>query len=117
MKRIGEVPSPWPCFAIIATNKALAEFGDLIIRLRDMVYQESLSLQTSATAIEAISEKYELNAADVKAWFAQTSWALNSEISKSQLDKSMTTMKELGIISDIVPLEDFLLLEKLLIID
>lgn len=117
MKRIGEVPSPWPCFAIIATNKALAEFEELIIRLRDLVYQESINLQTSTTAIEDISEKYELRGADVKAWFAQTSWAVKPEISKSQIEKSMSIMKELGIISDLVPLEDFLMFKNLSIID
>src|SRR5690606_25010393 len=44
MKRIGEIPSPWPCFAIIATENALAEYGEVIFQLRDLVYQESQNL-------------------------------------------------------------------------
>ncbi len=117
MKRIGEVQSPWPCFAIIASEKALAEFGEALFRLRDLVYRESVNLQTSASAIEKISENYELNASDVKEWFAQTSWATAAEISRKQLEKSMNTMKELAIISELIPLEDFLAYEHLSITD
>lgn len=113
MKRIGEVPSPWPCFAIIATNRALEEFGEVIFQLRDLVYQESKKLQSSPSAIEEISKNYELNAPDVKDWFSQTTWAVNSNLSRSQLAYSMSTMKELGLISEMIPLEDFLTYRQL----
>lgn len=72
MKRIGEVPSPWPCFAIIATNKALEKFGEVLFQLRNLVYHESKKIQSSTTAIEEISKNYELNTSDVKDWFSQT---------------------------------------------
>ncbi|MDR7129583.1 hypothetical protein J2X69_001928 [Algoriphagus sp. 4150] len=108
MKRIGEVPSPWPCFAIIASDKALAEFGKILFQLRDSVYHASENLQASDLAVKEISQNYELDAADVKEWFAQTTWAIDSEISRAQLMNSMKTMKELGIISEEIPLENFL---------
>ncbi|WP_339758191.1 ABC transporter substrate-binding protein [Algoriphagus aquimarinus] len=117
MKRIGEVPSPWPCFAIIATNKALEEFGELIFQLRDLVYLASEELQNSDVAIEDISRNYELNEIDVKVWFEQTVWATDSEISKTQLSESMDIMKELGIISDKIPVEEFLAKAHLSITD
>jgi hypothetical protein len=117
MKRIGEIPSPWPCFAIIATDKALAEFNEVIFQLRELVYQESKTLQSSPSAIDAISKYYELNPSDVKEWFVQTSWAIDNNISRSQLEKSMNTMKDLRIISKIIPLEDFLTYDHLSIID
>jgi hypothetical protein len=117
MKRIGEIPSPWPCFAIIATDKALAEFNEVIFQLRELVYEESKTLQSSPSAIDAISKYYELNPSDVKEWFVQTSWAIENNISRSQLEKSMNTMKDLRIISKIIPLEDFLTYDHLSIID
>jgi len=117
MKRIGEVPSPWPCFAIIATNKALAEFGEVLFKLRDLVYEASKNLQTNASSVADISKNYELDATDVKEWFGQTIWAIDAEISGTQLVKSMNTMKELGIISEKIPLEDFLTYEHLSITD
>lgn len=117
MKRIGEIPSPWPCFAIIATDKALHEFNEVIFQLRELVYQESKTLQSSPSAIDAISQYYELNPSDVKEWFVQTSWAIDNNISRSQLEKSMKTMRDLRIISKLIPLEDFLTYDHLSIID
>ncbi|SFT84620.1 hypothetical protein SAMN04489724_2277 [Algoriphagus locisalis] len=117
MKRIGEVPSPWPCFAIIATEKAIEGFGETLFTLRDLVYQESAKLQTSPTAIEDISKTYELQKEDVKEWFAQTTWAVDNKISKSQLVESINTMKELGIISRELPMESFLTSDTISIAD
>ncbi|PZX52441.1 hypothetical protein LV84_03447 [Algoriphagus ratkowskyi] len=117
MKRIGEVPSPWPCFAIIATEKALAEFDDVIFQLRDLVYQESLKLMDSSSAVADISKIYELNETDVKEWIAQTTWAIDAGISKNQLITSMNTMRTLGIISGEIQLEKVLTYDQVLITD
>jgi len=117
MKRIGEVPSPWPCFAIIATDRAIAEFGEVLFRLRDQVYQESKNLQTYTATSEEISKKYELNIPDVKEWLGQTIWAIDAEISRNQLENSMDTMKNLGIVSEKIPLESFLTHEYISITD
>jgi hypothetical protein len=117
MKRIGEVPSPWPCFAIIATNQALVEFGEVLFRLRDLVYQESMQLENSPSTVADISINYELNEADVQKWLMQTNWATNSSISKTQLMESMDTMKELGIIIERIPLERLLTLDQVSIIE
>ena len=117
MKRIGEVPSPWPCFAIIVTEKALSEFGDTIYQLRDLVYQEALKLQSSTSTVEKISKNYELNTSDVKEWLSQTTWATDAKISGSHLMNSMKTMKSLEIISKEIPFDEFLTTGQVLIVD
>lgn len=115
LKRIGEVPSPWPCFAVIASNKALAEFGEVIFRLRDLVFEESQKLAINPTAVADISKNYELNEVDVKAWFEQTRWATDAKLSRSGLLESMGRMIELGIISGQIPLEKLLTYDQVLI--
>ncbi|MEB2785823.1 ABC transporter substrate-binding protein [Algoriphagus persicinus] len=116
-KRIGEVSSPWPCFAIIATDKALKEFGDTIFELRELVYQASKEIQTNRDSIDELAKNYELNIADVKEWLAQTTWATNAEVSKSQLSACMGIMKELGIITEKIALDKFLTQEQMSITD
>mgnify|MGYP003648040314 CR=1 FL=1 len=115
MKRIGEVPSPWPCFAIIASDKALSQFGEVIFRLRDLVYQESNKLASSPSAIVDIAQDYELNEADVKDWFGQTRWATEAKLSRTEIMESMERMKELGIISGQISLEKLLTYDQVLI--
>lgn len=107
-KRIGEVPSPWPCFVIVASNRSLESFGNIILELRDLVYQESKKLQNSNSTISEISTLYDLNLEDIKQWMSQTKWAVNGDISTSLLKKAMKEMIELGILKKELSLKDFL---------
>lgn len=108
MKRIGEVPSPWPCFAIIASEKALKEFGEVLFQLRDMVYEESSSLQSDPNTALMIAENYQLEKTDVKAWLSQTHWATKAIVSFDTLNQSILKMIELGILKKKIKPEDFL---------
>ncbi|MBN3584596.1 ABC transporter substrate-binding protein [Algoriphagus aestuarii] len=117
MKRIGEVPSPWPCFVIVATDQALSEFGDKLFELRDLIYKESENLKNSNVAAQEIASKYDLKLKDVELWLQQTSWAINEEISTSQLKKAMIEMVELGILKSELRLKDFLAFERVSFLD
>jgi hypothetical protein len=108
MKLIGEVPSPWPCFVLVATEKALKEFGTLIYELRDRVYQISERLMQEADTIDALASSYELDKNDITHWRAQTKWCTTASVSRAELDRAMDTMQELGILKSRLALDSFL---------
>lgn len=114
MKRIGEIPSPWPCFSIIASDQALKEFGEEIFQLRDLVYEESYRLEKSkAETIRGISIAYELPEKDVKEWISQTKWATTESVSLGELKKSMEKMVQLGILKNAISPKDFLRIHRI----
>ncbi|EAZ79247.1 substrate-binding domain-containing protein [Algoriphagus machipongonensis] len=113
MKRIGEVLSPWPCFAMVVSNTALEEFGEIIFELRQLVYQESSKLQDSESTAEEIHKLYDLKLEDVKSWLSQTQWAKEAIISKKELNQAMEEMIQLGILKNKLRLEDFLTMDHL----
>ncbi len=117
LKRIGEVPSPWPCFVMVATDASLNEFGVLIMELRDLIYDFSQKLQTDPATVKTIAKEYKLDESDVNAWLSQTQWATNDRISAKQLDESMVHMKRLGILNSKLELADFLPLDHFTLID
>lgn len=113
MKRIGEIPSPWPCFSIIASDKALKEFGQEIYQLRDLVYEEAYRLEKSKSeTIRAISIAYELQEKDVKSWISQTKWATTETVSLGDLKKSMQKMVKLGILKESIQPQSFLRIHR-----
>ncbi|MBN7815904.1 type 2 periplasmic-binding domain-containing protein [Algoriphagus pacificus] len=116
-KRIGEVPSPWSCFVIVASNKALETSEDVIIQLRDLVYEEAAKLQKSEDLPNLIHNNYDLAVEDVKAWLSQTTWATTPEVSRRDMDLAMNEMAELGILKNRLRLEDFLVIGKLSLIE
>lgn len=98
MKRIGEVPSPWPCFVIAARQEILDSQAEVLLKIRDQVYDYSKELQANPEAIKLISTEYDLDLEDVKLWLAQTKLATEASISTSEFQSIVKHMKELGII-------------------
>lgn len=108
MKRIGEIPSPWPCFVMVASNKALEEFGSLIFQLRDRVYALSAELMENEEKSRTLASFYHLDQADVEKWLDQTRWCISAKISRSELENAMEAMQELGILKSRLSLDLFL---------
>jgi hypothetical protein len=113
LKRIGEIPSPWPCFATVATENIMKNFGDLIVELRDLVYQKSFELQRNPSTPSEISIEYQLKIDDVQEWLKQTEWETSNTISKIVLEEAMGKMKELGILKTDLSFDRFAYLDIL----
>lgn len=117
MKRINEVPSPWPCFVIAATDTALADFGDFVFEVRDEVYKISHSLSTAQNCAEVLADFYQLEVQDVEKWLEQTQWCFSPKVSRSKLHHAMGVMKNLAILKKELPFELFLVSDRLEVVD
>lgn len=105
-RRIGEIPTPWPCFVMVAAKDALVNHSPLLKRLQGLVYEKSLSLPLAMDFPQALSEKYGIETAAIKQWLNQTEWSTNEEIQKGDLDHTMETLKTLDLISHVIPAEE-----------
>lgn len=108
MRRIGEIPSPWPCFVLVASEKALAEFGEILIEVRDEIYRISEKLTSKEHLPELLANEYTLNPIDVADWLGQTVWCTQSSVSKRVMEKSIQKMIELNILRGNLDLASFL---------
>ncbi|WP_089239597.1 substrate-binding domain-containing protein [Belliella buryatensis] len=104
-KRVGEIPTPWPCFVIVATENVLAEHRSVVEKLRDQVYTYAEEMVKHTDFIKIIAENYALEETDVKEWLHQTQWANDSEVPKSVLVETINTLHRLNLINDPVSLE------------
>ncbi|MCS5489092.1 ABC transporter substrate-binding protein [Algoriphagus limi] len=117
MIRLDEIPSPWPCFVMVASEKALNEFSEIAIKVRNQIYSIVQSLKTQADLINTISKAYTLDLEDVNQWLLQTSWSDNNQISRIELEKIFKDLIHFGIISRKPEISDFALVEGLKILD
>lgn len=99
-KRIGEIPTPWPCFVIVASEKILNKNREVVRELQHLVYQKSKELITDPQTPERIASKYGIQLEDIKEWIKQTIWAQNSTIESLDLENTMNTLKELNLIKN-----------------
>lgn len=106
-RRIGELPTPWPCFVIVASEKSLRDHPEVIKTVRDKLYKNNgTCMAKQPDLIRAISQNYQLNEVDVADWIGQTSWAIDERIKKSSLTKTMETLFDLGLIKKKIKVEE-----------
>lgn len=107
-KRIGEVPTPWPCFSIVAHPLALDKHHRTIQELRNLVYDMSAELSIKDDYAKQLSKYYKIQEEDIKAWLNQTQWSKDNNISFKMLEKTMRVLLELGLIDQLFNPEDLL---------
>ena len=97
-KRIGEIPTPWPCFVIVASEKIMNQQPDVVKKLRDLVYLKSRDLMKNDDFLQSISEKYQIQLEDIIAWKKQTDWCTDNKIEAKTLEDAAKTLHALGLI-------------------
>lgn len=104
--RVGEIPTPWPCFVIVASPDALEKYPEQLKTLRNFVYQKSAALVQTDTLPMLLSEKYGILEQDIQAWLSQTQWATEEEVSSGALEATMEMLDSLGLIKGAMPVEE-----------
>lgn len=98
-KRVGEIPTPWPCFVLVASNAALENSKSTISKLRDLVYQKAQSIFQDENSPKMLSEFYGIQRQDIVTWLGHTRWAENNIIKEEDLKKVVDILLDLKIIS------------------
>ncbi|GGZ14477.1 ABC transporter substrate-binding protein [Echinicola pacifica] len=105
-RRVGEIPTPWPCFAIIAQQKLVNEQPEVLQMVLKELYKESKAISSLPELSSLLSEQYQIQQADIEAWLLQTQWAESSEVSRESLSNTVDTLFDLGLISEKISAED-----------
>ncbi|NJM94816.1 MAG: ABC transporter substrate-binding protein [Cytophagales bacterium] len=74
-RRVGELPTPWPCFVISAAPSFLAQHAELARQVVQLITEACRYFMRNAYAAGLISQRYRLPVADAEEWLAQTRWA------------------------------------------
>ncbi len=96
-RRIGECPTPWPCFVIAATKRFMLENEDVVHSIIELVREKAEWVKQAPEAVKLIAEQYKLQPADVADWRLQTEW-LQLPWSEELQQKTLSDMKKFGII-------------------
>ncbi|WP_162340254.1 type 2 periplasmic-binding domain-containing protein [Cyclobacterium salsum] len=112
-RRIGEIPTPWPCFVIVASDNFLKNHPGLSDRLLNAIYDINTGLMQDKKAIApTIQKNYHLGSEDVNKWLEQTSWATSKEIPPVHLERTMKILAEVNLIQKTLPVSAFIAAER-----
>lgn len=98
LKRIGEYVTPWPCFVIAATKKAIANKSDTLTRMLRTIHDSCDHFMQSDDSVKQVSKRYGIKLSDAKRWYHKTSWAIHGWVSNKMIKDIIFHLQTAGIV-------------------
>lgn len=83
LRRLGDCPTPWPCFVIVATDHFATKYSTLLTHIVDTINIHTSEFNKIPSIDRTLSNRYDQKLEDIQDWFSKTSW------SQKQLEKEM----------------------------
>jgi len=100
LRRVGEYLTPWPCFMIAATKKAIKEKPESLIRMLRTIHDSCDYFMQSDDNIDLVAKRYGILPNDVANWYHKTSWAIHGWVSNKILKNVVFHLKTANILKE-----------------
>lgn len=98
-RRIGDCPTPWPCFVIAVRNEVLENDADAIGTVLDIINQTTEEFKDIPSIDRTLAERYGQKIEDIQEWLKLTHWS-QKKLDKKTFDKVQAQLAQLGIIEN-----------------
>ncbi|WP_203295753.1 substrate-binding domain-containing protein [Luteirhabdus pelagi] len=96
-RRVGECPTPWPCFVIAVRDEFLEENKQLVSDILEVINENTKSFKDIEDIDLMLSKRYDQKVEDVRAWLEQTEWSQRN-LTEAEIDKVQEKLNELDLI-------------------
>ncbi|WP_397362715.1 substrate-binding domain-containing protein [Olleya sp. R77988] len=103
--RVGNCPSPWPCFVIAVREDFLKSNKDDVKTILDIVNNTTAEFKDIPSIDRMIANRYEQELEDVQEWLSLTEWS-QENIDKKTIQKVQDKLFELNVIPEKWKYED-----------
>jgi len=106
-KRLGDCPTPWPCFAVAATDAFLKENEGTARHILQGINDYTQEFKQIPSIDRTLANRYEQKLEDIKEWLSLTRWSQKS-FDPVVLSKVQDTLLSLELIQEKLPKEKLL---------
>jgi ABC-type nitrate/sulfonate/bicarbonate transport system substrate-binding protein len=96
-RRIGECPTPWPCFVIAVRNEVLDQHPKVIEQILDIINTTTEEFKMIPSIDRTLASKYNQKLDAIQEWLKLTHWS-QKQMNEPTLDKIMEQLLKLQII-------------------
>jgi len=96
-RRVGDCPTPWPCFVIAVRDEVLKNKPEAIKQMLAVVNAETQKFKQKENITNLLAERYGQKLEDITKWISITEWS-QSQIKEETLDKVQDQLFDLDII-------------------
>lgn len=98
-KRVGNCPTPWPCFVIAVRNEILEQHPEEIKKVLNIINQQNKNFKLIAGIDLTLSKRYEQQLDDIQKWLQLTDWNHGNPISEEFISDVQNKLLEFNVIN------------------
>jgi ABC-type nitrate/sulfonate/bicarbonate transport system substrate-binding protein len=106
-RRLGDFPTPWPCFVIAARLALLQEQPGLVKHVLEVLNLYTEEFRHIPSIDRTLANRYGLEVADIRDWLGKTRWS-QGQISTDTLENVIDILYHLKLIDNKMPPGEFL---------
>jgi sulfonate transport system substrate-binding protein len=102
-RRLGDCPTPWPCFVIAVREEVLEDQKDAVIEMLKVVNTKTISFKEIPDVENLLATRYDQKIKDIKEWLAITSWS-QSQLTAEEIENIQINLLKLNLIPEKLPI-------------
>ncbi|WP_298485993.1 substrate-binding domain-containing protein [uncultured Maribacter sp.] len=106
-KRLGDFPTPWPCFVIAGNIQFLDTHKSLVTHILEVINTYTSEFKSIPSIDRTLSNKYEQKLEDIQEWLRITSWS-QEQLENATVIKVQESLKTLNLIQNKLNPEEIL---------
>ncbi len=104
-RRLGDCPTPWPCFVIAATDRFIEENTSTLKHILETINIYTADFKRIPSIDRTLANRYEQQLEDIQEWLSLTRWS-QSQISEETIKGVQETLLQLQLIQEQKPFHD-----------
>ncbi|KAF2519306.1 ABC transporter substrate-binding protein [Flavobacterium salilacus subsp. salilacus] len=97
-RRVGDCPTPWPCFVIAVRNEVLENDNEAIGTVLDIINTATKEFKHIPDIDSILATRYNQKIEDIREWLTLTEWS-QQKLGKTIFEKVQNQLSELNIIT------------------
>jgi ABC-type nitrate/sulfonate/bicarbonate transport system substrate-binding protein len=98
-RKVGECPTPWPCFVIAVRNEILEKDSEAIQKILAIINNTTLHFKEIPSIDEMIKSRYGIKLDDVRKWLSLTEWS-QRQLSENEVENIQNQLLKLDLIKN-----------------
>ncbi|WP_347175343.1 substrate-binding domain-containing protein [Polaribacter uvawellassae] len=107
-RRIGNCPTPWPCFVIAVRDEILENYPEEIKVILDCINSKTATFKTIENIDSILSIRYQQKLEDVQKWLSITEWESEKPISEELIEDIQNKMIAFNVIDSKIDASKFI---------
>nr|WP_298789841.1 substrate-binding domain-containing protein [uncultured Allomuricauda sp.] len=99
-KRLGDCPTPWPCFVIAATDSFLSSNSSLLMHILEVIKIYTSEFKNIPSIDRTLSNRYDQKLEDIQDWLSKTRWG-QSQLPEAIVQEVQERLISLDLISKV----------------